>query len=142
MKKVCSIEGCHNKHDAKGLCKLHYKRWRYGYKGNPDPRSFSLMDIGHRLEEKTLPVPEAGCHIWMGRSGGKGYGGFKLKGKILLAHRVSWEYHNGPIPDGLCVLHKCDTPLCINPNHLFLGTIADNNKDCARKGRNRNGHTK
>lgn len=52
-----------------------------------------------------------------------------------MAHRYSWMIANGPIPKGLWVLHKCDTPACINPDHLFLGTCRDNAKDCYRKGR-------
>lgn len=54
----------------------------------------------------------------------------------ILTHRLSWELHNGPIPDGLFVLHRCDNPLCVRPDHLFLGTKQDNALDCARKGRN------
>jgi hypothetical protein len=57
-------------------------------------------------------------------------------------HRLAWEAAFGPVPDGLCVLHKCDNRRCCNPNHLFLGTRCDNMKDMAAKGRARNRYTK
>ena len=52
------------------------------------------------------------------------------------AHRASWEIFRGLLPAGICVLHKCDNRKCVKPTHLFLGTLADNNRDCVRKGRN------
>jgi hypothetical protein len=55
---------------------------------------------------------------------------------LLKTHRVSWEVHIGPIPDGMCILHRCDVPRCVNPDHLFVGTKADNTADMMMKGRN------
>jgi hypothetical protein len=78
-----------------------------------------------------------GCWRWLGgqtRPGG--YGRLYLgEGFVGVAHRISWEIHVGPIPDGLRVLHRCDNPPCCNPEHLFLGTSHDNTQDALRKGR-------
>ena len=67
-----------------------------------------------------------------------GHGHFRVgRGTVHQAHRVTWEWVHGPVPRGLCVLHKCDTPPCVRPAHLFLGTRGDNNADMAAKGRAR-----
>jgi hypothetical protein len=74
------------------------------------------------------------CWKWRANTR-KGYGSIKVNRKELYAHRHSWEIHNGAIPPGLSVLHKCDNPLCVRPDHLFIGTQKDNMSDCSNKGR-------
>jgi hypothetical protein len=107
------------------------------------------MDIRERFSEKYIPVPESGCWLWLGATShrpGKPRYGFlgiyqpatarrKYYRQGFLAHRLSWELFRGSIPKGMQVLHKCDTPTCVNPDHLFLGTALDNVIDCCRKGR-------
>lgn len=85
--------------------------------------------------DNATPVPFAGCFLWLRGKNNMGYGQLFVKGKMVLAHRRAWELENGPIPEGTCVLHSCDTPLCVNPRHLFLGTMKDNQQDSASKGR-------
>lgn len=77
------------------------------------------------------------CWEWTACKTGDGYGQFSLKGQAQLAHRVSWRLANGEIPDGMCVCHSCDTPSCVNPAHLFLGTQSDNMADMKKKGRHK-----
>ena len=93
--------------------------------------------LADRLLEKTEPELNTGCLLWAGSVNHKGYGVIMVrKGYNKSTHRVAWEVANGrAIPDGLHVLHKCDTPSCVNPDHLWLGTNRDNVRDCFAKGR-------
>lgn len=75
------------------------------------------------------------CWFWRGRNNGIGYGRLSFGQKSLYAHRISYELAYGTIPEGMYVLHRCDTPPCVNPAHLFLGTAADNTADMVSKGR-------
>jgi HNH endonuclease len=88
-----------------------------------------------------MTVPDSqiigSCIEWSGGKNKSGYGRKWHKGRVLLAHRVAWIETHGPIPDGMCVLHRCDVRSCVNVEHLFLGTQADNMRDMAEKGRAR-----
>jgi len=80
---------------------------------------------------------KSGCWEWVGHRNGFGYGIILVDYKQKRAHRHSWEIHKGSIPSGLCVLHKCDNPPCVNPDHLFLGTQRENQHDMHSKKRNK-----
>lgn len=87
------------------------------------------------LERFSIPVPEAGCILWTGCLNDFGYGMIRAAGKLWRAHIMAKTLEVGPIPVGLCVLHKCDTRSCINPAHLFIGTRTQNAADRDSKNR-------
>lgn len=94
-----------------------------------------------RLAAKVAHDHDTGCWLFTGTLTRAGYGQLYMPGETLrsgsrqLAHRVSWRLYRGPIPEGMAVLHHCDTPACVNPDHLFLGSHTDNMRDMHRKGR-------
>ena len=96
-----------------------------------------LVDAIQRLHTKSEPDLNTGCLLWAGSVNHSGYGLISVAGKLRLAHRFAYEVASGSIPAGLMVCHKCDTPGCINPEHMFLGTARDNNRDRDAKGRSR-----
>lgn len=88
-----------------------------------------------KLNERTCPEPNTGCLLWTGTQVKFGYGAIEVYGVRWGTHRLAWTLAHGPIPDGKWVLHKCDTPACVNPDHLFLGVARDNTADMIAKGR-------
>ena len=109
----------------------------------PDLRTPKEAAFWARFDARIMPEPNSGCFLFMGAACKDGYCRVRplgAKGRTVtgvLAHRLAWERANGPIPAGMKVCHRCDTPSCVNPDHLFLGTQRDNLRDMYDKGRAR-----
>jgi hypothetical protein len=91
-------------------------------------------NVWQRFYSKTRRA-ESGCLLWTGAVRGDGYGAFTFGGQQIGAARMAWLLNRGEIPEGLHVLHRCDNPLCVDHEHLFIGTVQDNVDDMIAKGR-------
>lgn len=129
----CAVDECDEAAVARGWCHHHW----YGWRAHGDPLAASRRGPNLPLEQRLWAgVDTTGdCWVWTRSTADFGYGKIGDGSRVRGTHVVSWELTNGPVPEGLWVLHRCDNPPCVRPEHLFLGTAADNNQDMIRKGR-------
>ncbi len=93
-----------------------------------------VMTDADRFEEKFTPEPMSGCWLWTGCMHPRGYGKFWMDGAVILAHRAALAIYRSPAPDDLLVCHRCNNKQCVNPDHLYVGTLSDNAKQAYRDG--------
>lgn len=124
----CAVSACGRPVVLRGWCRLHYQRWRKH--GDPARERPTVFERLMAQVERT-----GGCWQWRGAYDGEGYGLIRVAGTLRRASRVAWEATIGPIPTGLSILHACDNPSCVRPDHLMLGTQRANIRDMLAKGR-------
>jgi hypothetical protein len=129
---ICSHPGCSLPHSCKGYCSPHYNRWRKGKAMDAPIRP------AHQTDEQRFwsKVDKSGpCWLWMGCTT-NGYGIFRFRSRNTVAHRVSYEWATGPIPEGYEVDHTCFNHSCVRPDHLRILTHAENGQNRASANKN------
>lgn len=132
----CTVDGCDRPNYGHGLCMKHWTRWRAtGNALTVRPPGRVRRAYNHPPTENITPL-DTPCREWQGGRVGVGYGSFSRQGRRQMVHRWVWEQVNGPIPDGMIVMHLCDNPPCFRYDHLVLGTLKANTADREAKQRN------
>lgn len=142
MNATCGVKGCDRPVRCRGMCAAHYGRFMAGGDISAPLRVvFRGKSDKDRLISKTVVNPETGCWEWQASKTPLGYGQMRFQGTRRLSHRVAWILFRGPIPtdenayETMGVLHSCDNPACVNPEHLFLGNQQANALDAVSKNR-------
>lgn len=136
MTKRCQLPECSASPSVRGWCIPHYQRWRR----HGDPRAGIGFPPGVPLVNQiALRTDRSGgpdaCWPWLGPRTADGYGRIRRNGKKVYVTHIVYKLEHGRLPEGICVLHHCDNPPCVNYRHLFAGTRGDNNRDRVQKGR-------
>ena len=121
------------------LCGVRWSNFYRPQQGHAMQHKCREDTVMSRFSSKYSVDGRTGCWNWTASVRDNGYGQMQTHKKVERAHRVSWEIHRGEIPDGMFVLHRCDNRLCVNPDHLYLGTHADNMRDITERGRSSKG---
>ena len=143
--KVCSVTNCEDPIlNKRGWCGKHYQHWKKDQPPMHAPYVPRKSTAEERVRFYGWTVTRSGCWEWNGHRDGRGYGRLRVEGRLQPTHRVAYEIWVGPIPEllgtdfrGTVIMHKCDNPPCINPEHLEPGTQAQNMRDMRTRGRGR-----
>lgn len=139
--RTCSVDECNEKCIARNYCTKHYQRWKKY--GDPLATKTAPNDepADERLKRHGWTITESGCWEWNGNtSDRRGYGSLRFHGRTVKAHRLAYSTWVGEIPEGMVVMHLCDNPPCINPDHLKVGTNDENMQDMLTKNRQASGN--
>lgn len=129
---ICSHPGCERPHSCKGYCTVHYGRWRRGAEMDGPVRAHGATEA-----ERFWPKVRKSESCWEWTAAAyRGYGLFRSRGKVRLAHRLVYEWMRGPIPEGMEVDHMCHNRGCVNPDHLRLLTHSENGQNRASANMN------